>query len=92
VNGKLDLSTSDTAYANLVGVKAAGTACGGTTPAFTRVVAGDAAQSLLYLKLDAKTTGTAAPCGNPEPEGDAPALVPTDVATIATWINEGANP
>jgi hypothetical protein len=92
VNGELDLSTSDTAYANLVGVPAAGTACGGQTPAFIRVVAGNAAQSLLYDKLNAKTTGTAAPCGNPEPEGSAPALSPADMAIVESWINDGANP
>jgi len=92
VNGKLDLSTSDTAYTNLVGVPAAGTTCAGQTPAFIRVVAGNAAQSLLYDKLNAKTTGTAAPCGNPEPEGSAAALSPADMTTIESWINSGANP
>jgi hypothetical protein len=90
VDGKLDLSTPGAAYANLVGVRAAGTACG--TSGLTRVVAGSAAQSLLYNKLNAKTMGVAAPCGNPEPSGDAPALSPAQMATIESWINAGANP
>jgi hypothetical protein len=81
-----------TSYTNLVGVPAAGTACGGQTPAVIRVVAGNATQSLLYDKLNAKTTGTAAPCGNPEPEGSAAALSPADMVIIESWINDGANP
>jgi hypothetical protein len=89
-NGKLDLSTQDNAYTNLVGVLAAGTACG--TSGLSRVVAGNAAQSLLYNKLNAKATGVAAPCGSPEPEGAAPALSPTDMGMIERWINAGANP
>jgi hypothetical protein len=92
VNGKLDLSTSDTAYANLVGVQAAGTACGLQATPFIRVVAGNAMQSLLYNKLDAKTASVAAPCGNPEPEGAVPALSPSDMTVIERWINAGANP
>jgi hypothetical protein len=90
VNGRLDLSSPDTAYMNLVGVRAAGAAC--DTSGLTRVVAGSAAQSLLYDKLDSKTTAVAAPCGSPEPEGSESALSAADMAMIETWINEGANP
>jgi hypothetical protein len=87
----LNLSTSSNAYTNLVGVPAAGTACGDKTPAYTRVIKNNAAQSLLYLKLNAKTTGKAAPCGNAMPETGA-ALSAADITMIENWINEGANP
>jgi hypothetical protein len=89
--GKLDLSTSDNAYTNLVGVKAAGGSCGTVTPALTRVVAGNAMESLFYNKLNAKTLGTNPPCGAAMPKtGDA--LTTSDMAMIAAWINQGANP
>jgi len=91
-NGKLNLATATTAYTNLVGVPAAGTGCGGKTPAYTRVIKNNAAQSLLYLKLNAKTAGTAAPCGSPMPLGAAAALSTADVTMIEDWINQGANP
>jgi hypothetical protein len=91
VDGKLDLSTSDNAYTALVGVKAAGASCGTVVPALTRVVAGNATESLFYNKLNAKTLGTAAPCGAPMPKtGDA--LTTADMTTIEQWINQGAMP
>ncbi len=90
VTGKLDLSTSDAAYKALVGVKAAGGKCG--TSGLTRVVAGNAMQSLLYNKLNAKTTKTAAPCGDPMPDGNVAALSAGDITMIQAWINGGANP
>jgi hypothetical protein len=90
--GKLDLTTAATAYTNLVGVAAAGASCSGKTPALTRVVAGNAAQSLFYNKLNAKTTKTAAPCGDPMPDGSAAALSTADMTMIQMWINGGANP
>jgi hypothetical protein len=89
VNGKLDLSSSTAAYANLVGVAAQGTACG--TSGLTRVVAGHSAESLLYDKVLSKTTATPAPCGTPMPE-NMPALSTADVALIQEWIDSGANP
>jgi hypothetical protein len=90
VNGKLDLSTSSNAYTNLVGVKAAGSACG--TSGLTRVVAGSAATSLLYNKLNAKTTaGAKAPCGNGMPETGTP-LSTSDLMVVEMWINSGAAP
>jgi hypothetical protein len=93
-NGKLDLSTSDNAYAALLGdagtgAPAAGTACGGK--GLTRVVPGNPAESLLYNKLNAKTTGKAAPCGNPMPASGA-ALPTASINVISQWIMEGAKP
>lgn len=89
-NGKLDLSTSANAYANLVGIKAAGTACG--TSGLTRVVVGSAATSLLYNKLKAKTmAGATAPCGNGMPETGT-ALTAADLMVVEDWINMGAAP
>jgi hypothetical protein len=85
------LSTSDNAYTALVGVKAAGASCGTVVPALTRVVAGNATESLFYNKLNAKTLGTAAPCGAAMPKtGDA--LTTADMTMIEQWINQGAMP
>ena len=91
--GKLDLSSVDAGYANLVNVAAAGVACGeadGGGP--IRVVPGSAATSLLYEKVNGFTT--APPCGHPMPEsGEIPdggqALV---VQQVESWINQGALP
>ena len=84
--GMLDMSTQAAAYANLVGVAAAGTGCAGTG---TRVVQGNAAMSILWEKVDAETAGTAAPCGSPMPLTGA-ALTQAQVNEIASWINAGA--
>jgi hypothetical protein len=82
--GSLDLSSQASAYTNLVGVHAGG-ACGtGAGGPFTRVVAGDAHSSLLYLKV----AGTP-PCGAQMPRGGPP-LSSDQVALIAGWINAGA--
>lgn len=80
--GGLDMSTADSAYANLVGVTAAGPACGASN--LTRVVPGDSAHSLLYLKVN----GTA-PCGVRMPDG-LPVLSSAAIAQIKTWIDDGA--
>ena len=88
-NGKLDLSSSTTAYTNLVGVPAAGTACG--TKNLTRVVAGSAATSLLYNKVNSKLAGQpAAPCGAGMPD-NATSLTAGQVMDIENWINGGAH-
>jgi hypothetical protein len=83
-NGKLDLSSSTAAYMNLVGVKATGSACG--TKNLTRVVAGNAATSLLYNKV----AGGTVPCGDPMPDGK-PKLTADQVTLIKNWINGGAS-
>jgi hypothetical protein len=92
--GKLDMSSVDAGYANLVNVAAAGSACGSEDGGSTlvRVVPGNAADSLLYLKVDGFTT--APPCGGAMPKsGEIPdggqAVV---VQQIQTWIDQGAQP
>jgi hypothetical protein len=88
--GKLDLSSVDAGYANLVNAAAAGSSC--AISSLVRVVPGNAAQSLLYLKVDGFTT--APPCGGAMPKsGEIPdggqAVV---VEQIQTWIDQGALP
>jgi len=91
--GKLDLSSADAGYVNLVNVAAAGVACGdadGGAP--IRVVPGSAATSLLYEKVNGFTTPP--PCGHAMPESGeiadgGQAIV---VQQVETWINEGALP
>lgn len=81
--GALDLSTQAIAYASLVGVDAMGPACGATD--FVRVVPGDAAMSLLYLKASETTP----PCGARMPLTGEP-LSAEEQALVASWINAGA--
>jgi hypothetical protein len=94
--GRLDMSTADAAFANLVGVAAQGTgagtsgvACG--TAGLTRVVAGDAANSLIFNKTNSKLQGVLAPCGSPmpTPAGASP-LTAGQVELIRNWITAGA--
>jgi hypothetical protein len=91
----LDMSTQSAAYKNLVGVVASGPAatalppgCGGS--GLIRVVAGDSAKSLMYLKVSESTP----PCGAQMPfgcpMGGHTCLDATETATIASWINAGA--
>jgi hypothetical protein len=92
--GKLDMSSVDAGYANLVNVAAAGAACGGEDGAAgpIRVVPGSAATSLLWEKVNGYTT--APPCGDPMPKsgeiGDGGQAVV--VQQIQSWINQGALP
>jgi hypothetical protein len=80
--GRLNMSTRALAYANLVGVAAAGPNCGLTD--LVRVVPGDSAGSLLLTKLDI----SAAPCGVPMPVGG---MLPSpDIARLAAWVDAGA--
>lgn len=81
--GKLDMSTKATAFNDLVGVAAMGTGCGGMG---TRVVAGNAADSIMFEKID---PGTPAPCGAKMPLGLAP-LTAAQANEIESWINAGA--
>jgi len=80
--GALDMSTRALAYDSLVGVPAAGEACGGK--GFVRVIPGDSAGSLLVGKL----VFDGAPCGETMPLGGV--LVDADAARIAAWIDAGA--
>jgi mono/diheme cytochrome c family protein len=89
--GKLDMSSVDAGYANLVGVPAEGAACaadGGPV----RVVPGNAAESLLYLKVNGFNTpppcGGAMPKSGEIPDGGQAVLV----EQVQTWINQGAKP
>jgi hypothetical protein len=82
----LDMSTQANAYKNLVGVKADGPKCG--TSGLTRVVAGNASESLMYEKVsEAKP-----PCGGQMPLGCSASscLSTSDQQEIQNWINAGA--
>lgn len=85
--GKLDMSTEQTAYSNLVGVKAAGASC--LTSSLTRVVPGSATTSLMFNKVNAKLKQINPPCGDTMPD-DQTVLNQTQVDLIETWINDGA--
>jgi hypothetical protein len=86
--GMLDMSTEPTAYANLVGVKAAGMG-GCSASGLTRVVPGNAQMSLLFEKVDSKLIQMNPPCGDPMPD-DATTLDQAQVDRIQEWINGGA--
>lgn len=81
--GALNMTDKATAYSNLVGKPAAGpvAACGGKG---TRVVAGNAAMSILYQKV---TTPT---CGGRMPPVPANPLSMAETNRIRDWINAGA--
>jgi len=86
--GKLDMSTEQAAYSNLVGIKAAGIFC--VPSGLTRVVPGNAQASLLFMKVDSPLTLTSVPCGDTMPN-DGTNLMQADVTLIQTWIDDGAN-
>ena len=79
--GTLNMGSKANAYTNLVGKPAAGSGCNGKG---TRVVAGNAAMSILWQKVTSPT------CGNRMPAGGAPALSKTETDRIKNWINAGA--
>jgi hypothetical protein len=81
--GHLDMSTQGAAFSNLVGVEAAGIACGGMG---TRIVAGNANGSILFEKVN---PGQPAPCGAKMPLGLTP-LTTAQATEIENWINAGA--
>jgi hypothetical protein len=96
--GMLDMNTPAAAYANLVGVNAAGigagtsgVTCASVMPPLVRVIANDSANSLLFNKVHSKLVGTLAPCGSPMPlPGTATPLKQAEVDLIAAWIDAGA--
>jgi hypothetical protein len=94
--GLLDMSTQALAYANLIGVPAAGTGAGtsGVTCASamrTRVIPNDSANSLFLDKVSSKVAGVNAACGSPMPlPATAAPLTSAQVALIANWIDTGA--
>lgn len=81
----LDMSSADTAYANLVGmpppVSAMGVECGASGT--SRVVAGEPEMSLLFLKIDDPS------CGDRMPLNEAP-LCPEEIEAVRQWILDGA--
>ncbi len=86
--GNLDMSSEETAYGNLVGVKAAGVGdCGKS--GLTRVVPGNATASLMFNKVNAKLKQILPPCGDTMPD-DQTVLNQTQVDLIESWINDGA--
>jgi hypothetical protein len=86
--GKLDMSTEQLAYANLVGVKAMGVSC--VMTGLTRVVPGSAQTSVLFGKVDAPLTMHPTPCGDTMPD-DGTNLTLAEVTLIQTWIDDGAS-
>jgi hypothetical protein len=107
--GKLDMSTVDAAYPNLVNAPAQGpgipseveagvVACADLpdgSAGSIRVIPGNAAVSLLYLKVHGFPPNPAPPCGSamplefgPLPDGGQDELA----SEIQSWINAGANP
>lgn len=81
--GHLDMSTKAAAFSDLVGVAAAGVACGGMG---TRVIPGNANDSILFKKVD---PNQGSPCGSKMPLGLTPLTV-AQADEISSWINAGA--
>jgi hypothetical protein len=96
--GMLDMSTPAAAYANLVGVNAAGIGagtsgitCASVMPPLVRVTPASSASSLLYNKVHSKLVAAPAPCGSPMPlPATAVSLTAAEVNLIAAWIDAGA--
>jgi hypothetical protein len=82
-SGNLKMNSKAAAYTALVGVTAMGGEC--SASARKRVIANDAAGSLLIRKLE----GGPELCGARMPK-DKPALSPALIAEIKSWINAGA--
>jgi len=81
--GHLDMTSQAAAFANLVGVAAAGVACAGHG---TRVTPGNQETSIMYLKI---SLDDPAPCGSKMPLG-LPALSKDEADAIENWIKSGA--
>jgi hypothetical protein len=78
-----DFSSQSSAYTALVGVKASGPSCGSSNE--TRVVPGNASQSLLFQKVSEAPP----PCGSQMPLGGPP-LSSAHVMVVEAWINAEA--
>ncbi|MBW8888581.1 MAG: hypothetical protein JF616_12560 [Fibrobacteres bacterium] len=90
--GKLDMSSSDAAYANLVGVPVADQAL---APGWVRVLAGKPDSSMLYLKVTAAPTGFQPKLPNGTAYHDAMPLTGAPLTKakldlIKKWITDGA--
>jgi hypothetical protein len=96
--GKLDMSTPAAAFANLVGVPAAGTGagtsgtmCAAVSPPILRVAPLDSLNSLLFNKVNSKLQMTLPACGSPMPlPATAAPLTAAQVELIRAWIDAGA--
>ena len=96
--GGLDMSTQALAFADLVGVPAAGTGagtsgvtCGSLAPGLLRVSPDDAADSLIFNKLSSKLAGALAECGSPMPlPATGAPVTQAQVDLVTAWINAGA--
>jgi outer membrane protein assembly factor BamB len=82
--GNLPMGTRAQAYQSLVGVTAAGDACGST--GLRRVVPGDPNGSLLITKITLSNPG----CGTVMPPGAGVSVPPDQVALVRSWIAAGA--
>jgi polyvinyl alcohol dehydrogenase (cytochrome) len=80
--GNLSMTSRDEAYANLVGVKAAGPLCGGS--GLIRVVPGDPDHSLLLDKISHLQPA----CGGPMPPTGQ--LSAQEIEQVRLWIEMGA--
>ena len=77
--GELDLSSAEKSYAQLVSVAAVDEDAGG----LERVTAGNAADSVLVMRISGTDLGPRMPQGN--------AVLPEKaIAAITKWINDGA--
>lgn len=103
VLSNLDMSSEAAAYRNLVGVTALGEYCLGVSDPATgapwiRVVPGNAAESLLYVKVETLPPGSVFLCGSQMPTtvltyGRPQTVIPltsAQIAMIYNWIEEGA--
>jgi hypothetical protein len=82
--GRLDMSTGPHAYQNLVGQVSTGNDC--SPKGGTRVIPGDAANSLIIHKLEGTQD-----CGVRMPD-TFPALAPAEIEVFRGWIAAGALP
>jgi hypothetical protein len=87
-NAAAGMDMNADAYAVLVGVPAAGEDC--APSGLMRIAPGDPEMSLLYLKVRAKREATAAPCGDPMPQGERPPITEAELEAIEGWILAGA--
>jgi hypothetical protein len=89
----LSFASQSTAYAQLYEVKAMGEYCAtpDAGPVLTRVVPGNAQESLLYLKVAEATPPCGATMPKPLPPATTVAPLPqAQVTLIEGWINAGA--
>jgi len=87
-DSQLDLRDARTAYDALVGVDAAGSACG--SAAESLVVGGDADASVLIHKLRGQTATGDPACGDVMPPPPATGIPAEVIDVVRQWIDDGA--